>query len=322
MMHSGRVRRGVAALAVMSLLGLAGCGDDDSAGPAGSGGGGERVEFTLTSDRIEGPEEIEGGVVEVTISTELDGADVSFTKVPDGTSEQDFKEAVSKALGGQGLSEVFGATAGLSGSEGSFTETIELPAGAYFVWSLPEGPPGDDDGGDGPADGPEGEGEGEGGPGGGGGPPPEAVVLTALTVTEGAGELPERDGGSIVAKDYTFDIDVEAGESFTFRNDGPEEYHHVVLFDFGDLDADVVEENLPAFFESGEDGPPPAAFKDLDMENLEAGNSGVFSPGLGGTFSAELEGGTTYAAVCFISDKSGGPPHAFAHKMIKVFAVE
>lgn len=35
-----------------------------------------------------------------------------------------------------------------------------------------------------------------------------------------------------------------------------------------------------------------------------------------------LEAGHTYAAVCFISDLTRGPPHAFAHDMSVVFSID
>ena len=49
--------------------------------------------------------------------------------------------------------------------------------------------------------------------------------------------------------------------------------------------------------------------------------SQVASPGYGNTFSATFETGRTYVVLCFISDQKGGPPHAIAHKMYKVFTI-
>ena len=341
----------MAGLAAASL-GLAACGgggdttDSASGGDATDEAAGGAFELTLTADAIDAPAEVEGGVVEVSVTTELEGGEVSFTQVPEGTTEDAFKEALAPVLGGGPFPELLGDTAGVSARKGTTTHSIELPTGNYYIWAAPDGEeeePGDS-GGEGGGGGDTtstseaaaGEiargqatsttsrgGEGGGGEGGGGegqgGPPPEALVVSALTVTDGEGELPETDG-TITAKDYTFEVDVEAGDTFTFRNEGPTQFHHVVLFSFGDLDEDVVTENFPKFLESGDDAPPPPAFKDVDFEKLEAGGSGVFSPGLGGTFSAKLEAGT-YVAACFIGDKTGGPPHAIAKKMWKVFTV-
>jgi hypothetical protein len=50
----------------------------------------------------------------------------------------------------------------------------------------------------------------------------------------------------------------------------------------------------------------------------------VFSSGLGNQFTVPggFESGRTYVLACFISDRAGGPPHAIAHDMYKVFTVE
>ena len=53
--------------------------------------------------------------------------------------------------------------------------------------------------------------------------------------------------------------------------------------------------------------------------DFEAGESSVFGPGSVGTFTTDLKEGNTYAVLCFISDREGGPPHAIAHEMAKVF---
>jgi hypothetical protein len=306
------------ALALSLALALGACGDDTASDSANDDntsedGGGAAAEgaftVTLSADAIEAPEEVAGGIVEVTYETDTDVEEMNFTKVPEGTSDADFRAAVASATTGQAIPEILEAVAGLSKG----TQTLELPAGSYFVWT------------DKPrAEGEEGE-EGEEG-GEEDGPPapnPDAFLTKALTVTAGEdGELPDT-GSSITAREYSFDVKVTAGgEKFVFRNEGPDQLHHVVLFNFGKVAAADVEENLETFLQSDGEGEPPAAFKDLDMEKLEAGGSGVFTPGLGGTADATFESGNTYAAVCFISDRSGGAPHAFSKGMRTVFTVE
>lgn len=100
------------------------------------------------------------------------------------------------------------------------------------------------------------------------------LLYTApLTVSgDGGGELPDTDG-SFTASDYEFAVDAAAGERFTFRNDGPEQLHHAQIFNFGDIDPAVVEENFTAFVSSeGED--IPEAFADLDFARAGAWFSG------------------------------------------------
>jgi hypothetical protein len=80
--------------------------------------------------------------------------------------------------------------------------------------------------------------------------------------------------------------------------------------------AAAAEADLPKLLES--QGPPPEGV--VSPEPLA--DSGVASPGYGNTFNATFESGRTYVALCFVSDKTGGPPHAIGHKMFKVFTVE
>lgn len=272
---------------------------DDTTAPDEGGDEGEDeaaggITVTVTGDAIEVPAEITAGAVEVTV--EGDVQEVDFTRVTDGTSEDAFVEGMASLIEGGPAPEFLLGTAGAVVDGGGSTTTILLEPGSYFVW----------------AESSVGDGDGE-----------EPTMLTApATVTgEGGAELPDSER-TITAHDYGFDVDVAAGEGFVFRNDGPDQLHHAILFNFGELDAAVVEENLPAFLQGGEEAPPPPAFADVDFENLEGGASAVFSAGLGGTAPGAFESGTTYAAVCFISDLQGGPPHAIAYDMFEVFTVE
>jgi len=279
--------------------------DDDSADTTDAAGDEAAAGFTVTlsAEGIEIPDEVAGGIVEVTLETDLEDTDISFTKVPEGTSEADFRDAIANATTGKSIPEVIEATVGLDG-----TQTIDLPAGNYFAWADKPRPEGEEGG------------EEEGGPPE---PDPDAFLTKALTVTAGAdGELPDT-GSSITAREYSFDVKVTAGgEKFTFRNEGPDQIHHAEVFNFGKIAAADVEENLETFLQSDGEGEKPAAFKDLDMSKFEAGGSGVFSPGLGGTADATFESGNTYAVICFISDREGGPPHVFSKGMRTVFTVE
>lgn len=342
-----RRRSAILAIALSLGLVLSACGDDsspsandDDSGESDDAGG---VGFTVTvsADGIEVPDEVTGGVVTVKLESDLEEAEANFSQITPGTTEDQFKQAISQAVAGGPIPDFIEASTGILGQAdgGGAEETLILPEGDYIAWSIPEPPEGEEGGGegDGGEDGPptsaaagetaraqeEGEG-GEGGPGGGG-PPPEAVLTASFKVTPGeAGDLPTADGNEIVARDYSFDVKVKAGaEKVVFRNEGPDQLHHVVLMNFGDLEPSVIEENLPAFFETGEDAPPPPAFKDVDFENLEAGDGPVLTPGIGATTTVKgFESGSTYVALCFIADRTGGPPHAIAKGMRTVFTVE
>jgi hypothetical protein len=268
------------------LLVAVGCSDDDAADTASS------VTVTIGADGLDVSDDVPAGAVEVTLQGEIpEFGGVDFSRVADGTSEEDFREGLGVLLDGGPFPDFLLSNAGVVPS--AEPGTVLLAEGSYFVWYEGEGSDEEDTG----------------------------IAVTPFTVTAGkTGELP-KGSGTIVATDYRFDVDVTAGESFAFRNDGPTQFHHAVLFNFGDLEATVVEENISAFLEGGEESPPPEAFAGVDFENLDAGGSGVFGPGSGGTFEARLESGNTYAVVCFIQDRAGGPPHAFGHDMFEVFTV-
>lgn len=227
------------------------------------------------------------GAVDVEISGDLEpGTEVDFTRVSEGTSAEDFLAGLSSILEGGPFADFLLTNAGVAAG-GTSTPSVTLEPGSYFVWAET-----DNDG----------------------------IVYTQLTVDDGDGaELPETDG-TFTTTDYGFTVDAKAGDTYTITNDGSQ-FHHVVLFNFGDLDPEIVKENLPAFFAAEEGDPPPEAFAEVDLANLDVGGSGVFGPGGSGTFELTLEEGTTYAAVCFIQDRAGGPPHAFAHDMYDAFTV-
>ena len=149
-----------------------------------------------------------------------------------------------------------------------------------------------------------------------------------LTVTAGTddADLPEADG-TITAHDYTFDVDVTAGdETVNFVNTGAEDEIHfasIIEFPEGTSEADALATFAAFNSETGptEDNVPPT--------DDEFGFTGVFSKGLGShqAISKRYKSGYTYLFACFISDRAGGPPHAVpeadgGHGMVKVVTVE
>ena len=146
-----------------------------------------------------------------------------------------------------------------------------------------------------------------------------SIVTAPLEVTAGddSAELPEADG-EIVARDYEFEATLDGPGTINFRNEGPLQFHHAVVMDFGTNDPAAVEEAFPAILESEGDPSalPDVEGLDLDDVNFDFAGSGVFGPdGAAGTFDADIVEGNTYVLVCFIQDIDGGPPHAVAHDM-------
>jgi plastocyanin len=148
----------------------------------------------------------------------------------------------------------------------------------------------------------------------------ELGMLQPLKVA-GENERPlEGDDGTIVARDYTFDVpaDIQAGkQTFVFRNDGPEQWHHMELMAFpqGTNEDDALSSfRTLGGLKPGEAPPEGTVFPE------EAGSVGILSPGRGLTVDLELKP-ATYLALCFLPDTDGGEPHAFRYNMVKVFAV-
>jgi plastocyanin len=146
-------------------------------------------------------------------------------------------------------------------------------------------------------------------------------MIRELIVRAGEGTaLPEADG-TITARDYAFDVDIEAGDrSITFANEGPAQIHlsTVEVYPEG-VDAAEAEQAFQAQLEPGPspDGVPGAT---------GLGFSGIFSDGLSGRFEffdgGEFESGRTYLFVCFIADREGGKPHSKAYGMYEIVTIE
>lgn len=345
---ASRTRRALAAGAAVVLL-AAGCGDDDDPDVATeetsttegaadetepsetepsetepseteSSGGGQAVEVTAVDYAYEGaPDELEAGLVELSFTNEgTVGHEFGLVELGDtdiDTFMTDFPPVLEGGPFPEYVDEV-AVPADIDPGESVETSFL-LTEGNYVLFCALDGKA--------PEDGATTTTGAEGGPPGEGetGPLHFTVgMIQPLSVTAGSvGELPEADS-SIVAKDYGFDVDVKAGEqTVSFTNDGPEQIHHAVFFPFAEgVDAARAEEVLGEFLASEGSGPPPPELDFAAAEGLH--DTGIFSTGLGQTITETFESGRTYAVVCFLSDRSGGPPHVVAHDMKEIFTVE
>ena len=280
---------GGAAMATTVPPGDSAPADSAAAAPVDSSAPAEPVAFavTLTETSIDGlPDDLVAGAIDVTVTDEA-GREVNFSRVEPGTDPAMFATDLAAAMEGQPLPDYFLNSSGVIGHS-----MITLDEGEYIVWTDPAE---------------------EGG----------GIMTAPLTVGPGDDDavIPPTDGGSIRGGDYLFDADISTGGStITFTNSSDNQFHHVVLMDFGSNDPAVVEENFPAMLESGEDAPLPEGI-DPEQVNFEFAVSPVFGPGSSGTFEATFEEGHTYAAMCFITDREGGLPHAIQHQMYDVFQV-
>jgi hypothetical protein len=128
--------------------------------------------------------------------------------------------------------------------------------------------------------------------------------------------LPAGDG-TVLATDYAFDLPpLTAGrKTLLFRNAGAQMHVGAFLVFPEGVDAAGARQALDTVL-AAPGGPRPEGVP----EPSDAAYAGPFAPRAGGTFEIDLEHGRTYAVVCFLPDRAGGPPHA-AKGMLSVFAV-
>ena len=320
-----RLLRGLTALTILTAL-VAACGDDDDettpveeTDDGGADGEAEAQEIDVTAidySYSEAPTEIDAGLVTMNFTNE-GKVDHEAALIEIGDAEQaDFLARFAPAVneGGPFPDEAQNVAAPIEIPPGEETSvTFLVSEGKYLMLCTLTGD----------ADNPDAEESDEVDPG--------AMHLNKgmaqpLTVNAGdAGELPDADG-AITAEDYTFTLDVEAGdETINFLNTGAEDEIHfgaVVQFPDGTSEADALA-TFAAFNSEegpGEDNVPPS--------DDEYGFTGVYSKDLGGQVTVD-DGGFapgTYVIACFISDRAGGPPHgapveAGGHGMVKAFTV-
>jgi hypothetical protein len=274
-MRDARARVLVLTLALLAATTLvAGCGsdDDDSSEPSSLA-----LEVSGTKDALEltAPADAEAGPAEITFTNnsdqDLDGQLVFVAEGEDHSDEEVVAE-LGKAVEGEPVADWFQGAGGpgFAGKGESSTATQNLQAGSYYFVPSTDGPP--------------------------------ATPLTKFTVTgESDAELPDADG-TVSAVEYSFSADgLKSGEQSLLLDNKGGTWHHFQAFK---LKPDATIDQAKAFFEE-EGGPPsgpPPFEEDLPIEST------VIEGGTSQLVDANLEAGN-YAFVCFISDKTGGPPH-------------
>jgi hypothetical protein len=146
----------------------------------------------------------------------------------------------------------------------------------------------------------------------------ERGMYKAVTVTGTGGNVAPTSTSSITAHDYGFALSgIKAGsQTVVFKNVGPVQWHFSEILEFA-KGTTVTQAQADVGKLLASNGPPPPGV----AAPTDVATSQIASPGYGNTFSATFESGRTYVVLCFVSDKKGGPPHAIAHHMYKVFSV-
>jgi plastocyanin len=304
----------VPAVVVLTAV-FAGCGDDDddddaaspddTETPSEAESEGEALEVTASDYSFAGlPEEFAGGAVTVTMTNEGATAhEIAFINIGDEANAPTFFDDFGPVIQeGAAWPDYVANVAGANEAEpgASFTVTYELDPGTYMVFCALSGTTEDPDSEEGP---------------------PHFVQgmqqLVTVTEAEGATEVSDADG-TITARDYEFEADLSAGDQvINFVNEGPNDHFAAISkFPEGTTVADA-EAAMDAMLQS-EDGSVPEG----TPEPEELGFSGIASAGTAMQFelAEPLEAGV-YSFICFISDRTGGPPHAIGNHMVTVVEV-
>lgn len=236
----------------------------------------QELTFEVTSQgkttSISGPESADAGSAEITLENKSKGeADLQLIRVEGERTPAEVVAGLGKAIKGQAFPEWFFAGGGVGGIEGGESETVTQVLEPGTYYAF------DTEGGQ---------------------PDPKSVASFEI---DGEASDDEVEGdATVTASEYEFDAEtLPSGEvQIAFENDGKEPHHLIASRLIGDATAADVEK----FFKT-EKGKPP-------LEQKGTVSTAVIEGGEGQSVDLDLEPGR-YAFYCFITDREGGPPHAF-----------
>jgi hypothetical protein len=112
-----------------------------------------------------------------------------------------------------------------------------------------------------------------------------------------------RSVGTVTARDYSFDATgLKAGRNPVALRNAGKEPHHLLAFPYNK--GATLKQVRTFIAQEGESaGPPPVDFRDATRTSLLEGGEEQIA-------ELDLRRGK-YAFICFVSDRAGGPPHAF-----------
>jgi hypothetical protein len=268
----------------------AACGSDDDDSSSAGGGSADTSEtaavtFETTEPSkgkvaIDGPKEIESGVVEITLKNSGKGLhDAQILRVEgDRTQDEVISNSIDSEEGApipEWITDGGGLAAVPAGESATVTEVLK--PGTYYVLDSES------------ARGAQTPNARKGG-----------VAKFEVTGEATDAELPETDA-TITAEDFSFETaGIEPGVNrLTFENTG-KQLHHVLALPIN-KGSTIEDVKKFATSEGQQDGPPPVDFeKGVATAVIDGGQAQV----------AELEFKKgKYALLCFITNREGGPPH-------------
>jgi len=155
------------------------------------------------------------------------------------------------------------------------------------------------------------------------GPPPDSTqkfhyelgMATPFTVKEANGDTMPPTDGTVIARDWAFEIPVlvPGFKLFTFRNDG-EQDHSLAVAEFPDgLDEAAAKAAFEELLKADEERrEPPDTVPTPD----DVAFAGPLSRGGQATFPINLKVHRTYVFACYMTDRSGGERHAIGKRMV------
>jgi hypothetical protein len=268
----------------------AACGSDDDDSSNGGDGSADTSETTAVTFEttepakgkvaIDGPKEVEAGVVEITLKNSGKGRhDAQLLRVEGNRTQEEVISSSIDSEEGAPIPEWITDGGGLAavppGESATVTEVLK--PGTYYVLDSESA-------------------QGSQQPNARKGGAAKLMVTGEATTAE----LPETDA-TITAKDFSFESSgIEPGANrVTFENTGKELHHLVAL----PINKGSTIEDVKKFATSeGEpQGPPP-----VDFEN--GVGTAVIDGGQAQVAELEFKKGK-YALLCFITNRDGGPPH-------------
>ena len=252
-----------------------------------SGGDAQSLSFTLGGEgkavKFSGPESADSGEAEISFANETkDEAELQLIRVEGDHSAEEVVEGLKDASSGKPFPDWFFAGGGVAAAKPGESKTVtQVLEPGTYYTTNVEA----------------------------GLPDPGSMVAVEVTGEESEEEL-EADA-TVKAVEYTFeDEGLAAGENeIAFQNEGAQP-HHLIIAPI--KDGATIEDVKAAIKE--EKGPPPIEEKETQTATavVEGGESQLVD--------VDLKPGR-YAFMCFISDRQGGPPHAFKG-MVKEVDVE
>jgi hypothetical protein len=222
---------------------------------------------------IAAPESAEAGLAEITVTNDTDSsADLQLIRVEGEHSAEEVVKGLSEAIQGQGFPEWLFAAGGIGTLEAGKSATVtQVLQPGEYYAFNTEG----------------------------GQPDAKTAAVTEVTGEESDEEI-EGGEATVEGAEYVFNAETlpSGATEIAFDNIGAQPHHLIASPIKGDATIEDVEK---AF--KNEEGPPP-----LDEKGTKS--TAVLEGGEGQLVTLDLESGR-YALYCFVTDRKGGPPHAF-----------